>query len=103
MVRRVTTNDNEWQRVIQPATTSDKTSDKKWYNEYQRVLQRVTTNDNEWYNEWKRMKTNENKWEQVKESVIFGLERNEIWNVQLQYIQECKLFINWEIEVFLSC
>ena len=43
MVQRVTTNDNEryneWQRVVQQVTTSDKEGqqmsmgDKKWYNE----------------------------------------------------------------------
>ena len=40
MVHRVTTSDNEWQRVVQRVTTND--------NEWQRVVQRVTTNDNEW-------------------------------------------------------
>ena len=28
----------------------------------------MTTSDNESYNEWKQTKTNESKWEQVKES-----------------------------------
>ena len=44
MVHRVTTNDNEWQRVVQQVTTSGTTSD----NEWQRVTTSGTTSDNEW-------------------------------------------------------
>ena len=40
MVQRVTTNDNDWQRI----TTNSTTSDNEWYNEWQRM----TTSDNEW-------------------------------------------------------
>ena len=46
MIQRVTTNDNEWQRVVQQMTTSSSTtlgnecpSDKEWYNECQQVVQ----------------------------------------------------------------
>ena len=77
MVHRVTTSDNEWQRV----TTSDTTSD----NEWQVVVQRVTTNDNsdnEWQwvvqqmttsgtmsdNEWKRVIRNEKEWQRMRKS-----------------------------------
>ena len=53
-----TMNYNEWQRVVQPVTTSGSTIDNEW-----KEWQRVTTNDNEWYNKWQRvaqwMKTNE--------------------------------------------
>ena len=52
MVHRVTTSENEWQRV----TTSGTTSYNEWYNEW-RVIQRVTTSDNEWYNKWQRVTT----------------------------------------------
>ena len=50
MVQRATTNDNEWQRMIQRVTTSGTITD-KWrmttsYNKWQRV--RVKINDNEW-------------------------------------------------------
>ena len=45
MVHRVTTRDNEWQRV----TTSGTTSDNKW--------QPMTTSDNEWFNKWQRVTT----------------------------------------------
>ena len=44
-----TTSDNEWQRVttsVQRVTTND--------NEGQRVVQRMTTSDNEWYNDWQQ-------------------------------------------------
>ena len=47
VVHRVTTNDNEWLRVVQRATTSGTTSD----NEWQRVAtsgKRMTTRENEW-------------------------------------------------------
>ena len=63
-------------------------------NEWQQVMQQVITNVNEWYNKWRRMKTNESKWKRV----ILGSEWNKICNVQLQSIQECKLFINSEID-----
>ena len=47
MVHRVTTSDNEWQRVVQRMTTNDNA----WYSEWQsdnEWQQRVTTNGNEW-------------------------------------------------------
>ena len=59
-VHRATTNDNEWQRVVQRVTTNDNewqrmtTSDNEWQRvtmsdkEWQRVVQRVTTKVNEW-------------------------------------------------------
>ena len=37
--QRVTSNDNEWEQVVQEAATNE--------NEWQRVVQWVTTNDNE--------------------------------------------------------
>ena len=52
--QRMTTSDNEWQRVVQRVTTSSTTSD----NEWQQRLQRMTRSDNEWQgvtasdNEW---------------------------------------------------
>ena len=42
--QRVTTNDNEWQRVVQQLIKSDN----EQYNEWQRM----TTSDNEWCNKW---------------------------------------------------
>ena len=50
VLQQVTTNDNEWQRVVtiisewQRVTKSGTTSDKEW----QRVIQRVTTSENKW-------------------------------------------------------
>ena len=58
MVQQVTTNDNDWQRVVQWMTKSG------------------TTNDNEWCNEWKQMR------------VILGFRMKQLWNVKLQYIQQ---------------
>ena len=53
MTANGTTNDNEWQRVVQRMTTSGTASDNGW--------QRVTKND-----KWQRMttsnKTNEYEW-----------------------------------------
>ena len=49
VVHRVTSNDNEWQRM----TTSGTKNGIEWYNEWQRVVQQVTTSD----------KTNEYEWE----------------------------------------
>ena len=46
MVHRVTTYDNEWQRVVQ----------------------KMTTNDNEWYNEWQRVTPSDNEWQLVTPS-----------------------------------
>ena len=83
MVHRVTTRDNEWQRVITSGTTSDNewqhvtTSGTTSDNEWQRVTAngnewRVTTNDNEWYNEWQRMTTSgtasDKEWKWVTKS-----------------------------------
>ena len=55
MVHRVTTSDNEWQRV----TTSGTTKDNKW----QRVVERVTTNDNEWQQVTRSGKTSDKEWQ----------------------------------------
>ena len=49
VVHRVTSNDNEWQRM----TTSGTKNGIEWYNEWQRVVQQVATSD----------KTNEYEWE----------------------------------------
>ena len=53
--QRVTTNDNEWQRVVKRMTTSGTTSDNEW--------QRVTTSDNKWYNKWQRVKMSGKEWQ----------------------------------------
>ena len=51
---------NKWQRVVQWVTTSGTASDNEWQrvttndNEGQRVVQRMTTSDNEWYNDWQQ-------------------------------------------------
>ena len=81
-----TTSDNEWRRVVQRMTTSGATSD--------------TASDKEWPGMTTGGATNENEWKRMRASkrVILGLEWNKICNVQQQYIQECKLFINWEID-----
>ena len=81
----MTTCDNEWQQVVQRMATNDK----KWHNEWQRVAtndsesQQITTSE-QWmttsgitnYKESQRiitsgptMKTNENKWEHIKEEI----------------------------------
>ena len=60
MTTRGTTNNNEWQRVVQRVTTCDTTSDYEWQwvttngNEWKRVPKndKVTANDSEWWNEW---------------------------------------------------
>ena len=52
----MTTNDNEWQQVIQGVTMSGTMSDSKW--------QRVTMSDNE----WERVTTNDTKWHRVTKS-----------------------------------
>ena len=57
VVQRVTTNDNEWQRVVQRVTTSGTTSDNEW--------QWVTTSDNKWYNEWQRVKMSDKEWQRM--------------------------------------
>ena len=69
MVHQVTTNNNDWQRVVQRVTANDK--EWPW----------MTTNDNEGYNEWKQMR------------VILGFRMRQLYNVKLQYIQQC-LFEN---------
>ena len=75
--QRVTTNDNEryskWKRVITSSTTSDNDSSTANDNEWQQMTtrnnewQRVTANDNEWHNKWQRKahrkKANESEWE----------------------------------------
>ena len=64
MVQRVTMNDNEWQRVVQQVTTSGTTSD----NEWQRVTTSGTTSDNEWQRVI-QVKTNDNEWQRVVQQV----------------------------------
>ena len=44
MVHRVTTSDNEWQRVVQQVTTNDN----EWYNEWQRMAMSGAASDKEW-------------------------------------------------------
>ena len=60
---RMTTSDNEWQRVTSGTTSG---------NEWQRVVQRVTTSGNEGYNEWQRViqrvTTRDKKWQWVTAS-----------------------------------
>ena len=58
VVHRVTTSDNEWQRI----KTSGTTSDNKW--------QRVTTNDKEWQRQTTSGKTNEKDKVHFKEWMI---------------------------------
>ena len=82
MVRRMTTSDNEWQRVRSETTSA--TNDNEWQmndKEWQKVIQRVTTSDTATDNEWQRMTTsgttNENEWEQVKKSDLgFRMKQN---------------------------
>ena len=76
MVHRVTTSDNEWQRVVQRVTTNDN----EWQGvvqrvEWQEMVKRVTTNGNDWQrvtmndNEWQRVTTNANEWQRVIQRV----------------------------------
>ena len=64
MIHQVTTNDNEWQWVLQRVTANDK--EWPW----------MTTNDNRWYNEWKQMR------------VILGFRMKQLYNEKLQYNQQ---------------
>ena len=57
---RMTTSDNEWQRMVQRMTMSDTTSDNGW----KRVIQQVITNNNE----WQRVTKNDNGWQQMTTS-----------------------------------
>ena len=54
MVHRVTTNDNEWQRVVQRVATRD--SKWQWMTTSDRLGQQMTTsgttNESEWKQEW---------------------------------------------------
>ena len=59
MVHQVTTNDNEWQWVVQRVTTSGTTSDNEWY-EWQRVATCDTTSDND----WQQMAMSNSEWQQ---------------------------------------
>ena len=69
--QRVTTNNKEWQRVIQRVTTSGTTNDNEWQggktsdNEWQRVVQRMATSDNEWHNKSQRVKMSDKEWQQL--------------------------------------
>ena len=63
MTTNGTTNDNEWQRVVQLMATSGTASDNGW----QRVTTsnkkwQVTANDNEQYSKWIRMKVSKIEW-----------------------------------------
>ena len=58
MVHRVTTSDNEWQRVTTSGTTSD--------NERQRVTTSGITSHNEWQ-QWQRMATSD-EWQRMTTS-----------------------------------
>ena len=81
VVHRVTSNDNEWQRMTTSCATND--------NESQRMTSSSTTNDNEWYNYWKTAvqqkitsdKANEYGWEKVKLSDFMIQKKNKktIW------------------------
>ena len=54
-VNECTTNDHEWQRVVQRVTKCGTASEKEW--------QRVTKNDDEWRLMTASVKTNEYEWE----------------------------------------
>ena len=79
MVHRVTSNDNEWQRMTTSGTTNDNkwynewqrvtTSDIEWYNEWQRVIQRVTMSSTARDNEWQRIAKNDNGWPRMTASI----------------------------------
>ena len=58
--QRVTTNDNEWQRMVQEIIASGTASD-EW--------QRITTSDSEWYNEWQKMTMSDSDWQKVVQRV----------------------------------
>ena len=70
----MTTNDNEWQQVVQRVRTSGTKSDNEW--------QRMTKSDNEWQgitksnNEWQGMTTSgttsDNEWQRVTISANFS-------------------------------
>ena len=87
---------NGWQRVVQQMTTSDikrqrmTTGD----NELQRVIQQVITNDNEWQRVVQRMKTNGSKWEEVKES-NFGFRLKQ--NMQCITTTYSKVYISYKL------
>ena len=74
MIHRLTTSDNEWQRVTTSGTTSD--------NEWQQVTTSGTTSDNEWQRvttsgttsgkEWKWVTKSDNEWHWVTASENSG-------------------------------
>ena len=74
MIHRLTTSDNEWQRVTTSGTTSD--------NEWQQVTTSGTTSDNEWQRvttsgttsdkEWKWVTKSDNEWQWVTASESSG-------------------------------
>ena len=112
MVHRVTTSDNEWQRVTTSGTTSDDewqrvvqrvtTNDNEWQrmttsdNEWQRVVQRVTTNDNEWCSKWQRVTrsntTSDNEWQQIAMSDSEWQQWHNQWkrHSTLQGMDDCR-------------
>ena len=88
----VTTNYNEWQRVVQRATTCGTTSDNEWQQVVQRMTmsgatsdnawQRVTANDKEWY----QMIMSDSEWQNVVQ-----------WVKTAQYtsrMDDCNFFYN---------
>ena len=82
----MTTNDNEWQRVVQRKTTND--------NEWQRVVQRVTKNDNEWQRVTASDSsgtTNENGTVHSKEWIIAVLSMTKTDALLLQGMDDCNL------------
>ena len=78
MVHRVTTSDNEWQRVTVIGTTSENewqrvtTSGAMSDNERQRVTTSGATSDKEWQRVIQRVTTSDNKWQWVTASDSSG-------------------------------
>ena len=62
---RITTSDNEWQRVVQRKTRSGTTSGIEWYNKWQQMIQRVTASGIASDSEWQRTTTSKKKWQWV--------------------------------------
>ena len=68
MVHRVTTNENEWERVKTSGTTSGTTNDNEWKRVVQRVTTSGTTSDNEWQRVIQRVTMSDNKLQWVTAS-----------------------------------
>ena len=97
MVHRVTTSENEWQRMT--------ASDNEWYSEWQRVTTSGTTSDNEWQrvtkseNQWQRVTTNGNEWQQVR-TVVQQMKAAQYtskngWLPSFQWQKEIHYFKEW--------